>query len=117
MLMCGCSTKDASRLMDLSIRRSPRPPTLLPGYDVYMVREDLVKATHSETQTTYVDGQASTQTVQVPNAYSELVIDFGNGIVSGMLKLKRYVEVIREGDSILVKRSGRLKAEYRINTD
>jgi hypothetical protein len=80
-LLCGCLTMDATRLSDLSIRQTPRPLTLLPGYDVYMVREDLVRATHSQTQTTYVNGQASTQIVQVPNAYSELVIDFGNGII------------------------------------
>jgi hypothetical protein len=72
---------DASRLRDSSIRRPPKPLTLLPAHEIYLIREDLVRATHTETRTSYVNGKMTVQTVQVPNEYSELVIDFGNGII------------------------------------
>lgn len=54
---------------------------MVPGYDVSFVREDLVRATHSVTQTSYSNGMMITSTRQAPNDYSEIVIDFGNGII------------------------------------
>jgi hypothetical protein len=81
LVITGCSSMDSSRLKDTSIRRPPNQLILVPGYDVYMIREDLVRGTHSETRTYYQNGRSVTRTETVENAYSELLIDFGNGIV------------------------------------
>lgn len=80
-LMVSCSTIDSSRLEDLSIRQSPAPLLLKPAFDLYMIREDLVRATHTEQRTTVNNGIMTTTSVQVPNSYHDLCIDFGNGIM------------------------------------
>jgi hypothetical protein len=81
LLIAGCASMDASRLQDASIRRPPNQLSLAPGYDVYLIREDLVRGTHSESRTYHQNGKTVTRTETVENEYSELLIDFGNGIV------------------------------------
>lgn len=72
---------DLSRIEDATLRKKPEIVKLDPSYEVFMLREDLVRATHAETVTTTANGRTVTSTRQVPNEYSELVIDFGNGII------------------------------------
>jgi hypothetical protein len=79
--LAGCTTIDPARLADISIRQPTGPLELRPAYDAFMIREDLVRATHSETRTSYTNGRMSTYSVQVPNAYHLLGIELGNGIL------------------------------------
>jgi hypothetical protein len=81
LALAGCTTFDPARLADISIRQPTGPLELRPAYDAFMIREDLVRATHSETRTSYTNGRMSTYSVQVPNAYHLLGIELGNGIL------------------------------------
>ena len=80
LVLIGCTTLDPERLTDISIRQPIGPLALKPTYEIYLIREDLVRATHSESRSSYTNGKLSTYSVQVPNAYHELAIDLGNGI-------------------------------------
>jgi hypothetical protein len=81
VLLAGCATMSAARLADPGVRQTLDPIQLRPAVEANFVREDLVRATHTVTTTSYVNGMVMPATRQVPNDYSELVIDFGNGIV------------------------------------
>ena len=81
LVLAGCATMDPARLTDLSIRVPAEPLRLLPDHDVFGVRADLIRATHTEVRTSFQNGKRVTNYVTVPNPYSELVLDFGNGII------------------------------------
>jgi hypothetical protein len=81
VLLVGCATMNTARLHDPTMRQILEPIKLQPSYESSFIREDLVRATHTVTTTSYVNGMMRTSSHEEPNDYSELVIDFGNGIL------------------------------------
>jgi hypothetical protein len=76
---------DQSLLKNESTREPMPPLTLDTGYDLYMMRLDLVRGTHTESRpVTLSNGKTSTMTTQTiiaGNPYSNIVADFGNGMI------------------------------------
>jgi hypothetical protein len=81
IILSGCGSLDKVKLNDPSIRKKVDPSTLGIGYDIYMLRVDLIRATHSESRTTCNPKGCTTSTTQVPNSYHYILVDFGNGII------------------------------------
>jgi hypothetical protein len=84
--LLGCSTLDRQKLTDPSIRKTLDPLTLDIGYDAYLLRADLNRATHSETRSVTLSGSGgspytTTETVVVPNDYHYIAVVLGNGII------------------------------------
>ena len=88
-LLVQCATLD-QKIVTNEAARKPMPGLKLEaGYDVYLLRVDLVRATHTETKTrtvsTTTNGVTTTRTETVletvPNQYHCIVADFGNGII------------------------------------
>lgn len=84
-ILASCGTLDKALVSNESLRKPLPPLSLDTGYDLYMMRVDLVRAYHNETRTvTQQNGTTSyttTQVVSVPNAYHSIVVDFGNGVI------------------------------------
>jgi len=85
ILLASCATMDQSLLTNESSREPLPPLTLDAGCDLYMMRLDLVRATHTESRpVTLSNGKTSTMTTQTileGNPYSNIVADFGNGVI------------------------------------
>ena len=73
-IVAGCTTMNTARLSDPSIRQTLDPLRLRPSFEAYFIREDLVRATHTVTTTSYVNGMMTTSSHEEPNDYSELVL-------------------------------------------
>ncbi len=80
VFLSGCSSLDKASINDPSKHRELEALTVIPSYDVFLVRTDLIRSTHTETRTTTVNGQTQTTTVTVPDPYHYLCVNFGNGI-------------------------------------
>ncbi|MBI4977624.1 MAG: hypothetical protein HZC28_09085 [Spirochaetes bacterium] len=112
LVFISCGTLDKAKLNDVSIRKKVDPLSLDIGYDVYLLRIDLNRATHAESRTTCNQNGCTTSTVQVPNSYHYITVDFGNGIIMDYngnlcLDLARYYRFSNSKDfSILEKNEG-----------
>ena len=77
-LIASCSTLDKTYLSDPAVRQPMSALTFNIGYDLFMIRADVRRATHQELQ---YNSQNVTRPVEVPNDYSPLVVDLGNGLI------------------------------------
>jgi len=82
---CAMSSLDRAYVSNPVNRVALEPFRFELSHDPYLLRTDLVRASHAEDRTTPVSNGTSanyiTQSIQVDNAYFPVAIDFGNGLM------------------------------------